>query len=619
MAKRKRKANKLNIYLGINSILLAWLALTTIIILGKYDILPFKYYIWILISLLILPGTIIFFMMRKKTKSIIKKILSGLSIILIIILSVALAYLNKTFRFLDKLGESGYMIENYSVIVLNNNKYNDIKDLENKSIGYNNQEGSNIEEALTKLDEQISSKKKEISDYNELVTTLYNEENDAIIIEESYKGIIEETNENFEKDTKVIYTIEVKKKTESIVKNVDVKKETFNIYITGIDTYGDISSVSRSDVNIIATVNPDTHQVLLTTIPRDYYVQLDGTTGLKDKLTHAGIYGVEKSIKTLENLLEIEINYYVKVNFSSVERIIEALGGVEVYSEYTFQGASGTYFQRGYNYVNGKTALEFARTRKTVEGGDRTRGKNQQALIQAMLNKICSKEIITKYSSILNSLEGTFQTNMSTDKITDILKKQIDEMKPWNVTSISLDGSNGSEYTYSMPGQLLYVMIPDESTIENAKEKIKQVTDGIILDASYEENNGYVNNSTIARPVESKPKEEKPVEQIPAEQKPEEQKPVEKTPTEIKPKEEKIEKTNETKKEQEVTIPEPVIEQKPVEKTPTEIKPKEEKIETPDETKTETTVKEKKEESKEEKVESSDETETKKETEKSQS
>lgn len=525
MSKTKRKPNKLKIYLSIVSIILAWLSITTILILGKYNILPFKYFIWILIGLTLIPGTLIFFMFKKKTKPIIKKILSGISIVLIILLSVILFYLNKTFKFLDKLGESGYFIENYSVVVINNDKYNDIKDLKDKKIGYNNQETSNVLEAIEKLDQEVTSEKQEYKDYGELVETLYNEENDAILIEESYRGIIEETKEDFSKDTKVIFKIEVKKKAESIVKNVDVKKDTFNIYISGIDTYGDISSVSRSDVNIIATVNPATNQVLLTTIPRDYYVQLDGTTGLRDKLTHAGIYGIDKSIKTLENLLDIEINYYIKVNFSSVERIIEALGGVDVYSEYTFQGASGTYFQRGYNSVNGKQALEFARTRKTVEGGDRTRGKNQQALIQAMLNKICSKEIITKYTSILNSLEGTFQTNMPTEKITEIMKKQIDEMKPWNVTSISLDGSNGSEYTYSMPGQLLYVMIPDESTIENAKQKIKEVTDGTVLETSYGENTGNVNTptshqssqQTTQKPVETQPvvqTQEKPKENV---------------------------------------------------------------------------------------------------------
>ena len=513
MAKKKtKKIEKLKLYLAINSVLLIWLALTTLLIIGKYDILPFKYFILVIGAIILIPGLLVLLMQKKNIKPKIKKIASGISIILMLIFIMILFYLNKTFKFLNNLGETGYTIENYEVVVLSNSEYNEINDIENKNLGYYSQEQSHTDEALNKLDEIISVNKNNYENYDTLIESLYNEETDAIIIEESYRGIIEEANENFSKDTKVIYKIEVKYKTENIVKNVDVNKETFNIYISGIDTYGDISSVSRSDVNIIATVNPTTNQVLLTTIPRDYYVQLAGTTGLKDKLTHAGIYGIDTSIKTLENLLDIEINYYIKVNFSSVEKIIEALGGVDVYSEYTFQGASGTYFKTGYNRVNGAQALEFARTRKTVDGGDRTRGKNQQALIQAIIKKACSKEILTKYTSLLSSLEGTFQTNMSTDKITDIIKKQLDNMASWNVTSISLDGSNGSEYTYSYSWQLLYVMIPDETTIENAKEKIQKVTNGETLEATYIENTGSVNNPTKTT-QQTKTEETKPVEE----------------------------------------------------------------------------------------------------------
>lgn len=542
MKKNKTNNKKHKIYFIINSILLAWVSITTLLIIKKYDVLPFKYFIWILLAFILIPGIMIFLMLKKNIKSIIKKIISVFSIIFIIINVIALIYLNKTFKFLNTLVDTGYTIENYAVIVLKDKEYNDIKDIENKNIGYYNQEQSHIGEALTKLDELVTVNKSEYENYDVLVDKLYNEETDAIIMEESHREIIDETKENFTKDTKVIYTIEVKYKTEDIAKNVDVKKETFNIYLSGIDTYGDISSVSRSDVNIIATVNPTTHQILLTTIPRDYYVQLAGTTGLKDKLTHAGIYGIDTSIKTLENLLDIEINYYIRVNFSSVERIIEALGGVDVYSEYTFQGASGTYFQNGYNRVNGSQALEFARTRKTVDGGDRTRGKNQQALIQAIIKKACSKDIITKYSSLLNSLEGTFQTNMPMDKITDLVKKQIDDMAQWNITSISLDGSNGSEYTYSYSWQLLYVMIPDESTIENAKAKIKEVSDNQILEGSYIENTGSVNN-----PGQSKPQTEKKEEPKKEEEKEEKKK----TTTETKPVEQtKPTETVEPKKEE---------------------------------------------------------------------
>lgn len=510
---KTRKINKFNVYAMALSLLLGWLSITNILIITKYDVLPLKFWLPLMIPLLLIPGLLIFFMLRKKVKPKIKKILSGISIIFTIFFIVLLFYVNKTFNFINKLGETGYTTENYSVIVLSDSNCNKIEDIDTKKLGYYNNEMSNIEEALTKIEEVITVNKIKNDNYAALVDSLYKKENDAILIEESYRGIIEETNENFSEETKVIYTIEIEKKSEDISKNVNVKNETFNIYISGIDTYGKISSVSRSDVNIVATVNPTTHQVLLTTIPRDYYVQLDGTTGYKDKLTHAGIYGIDKSIKTIENLLNIEINYYIKVNFSSVEKLVDALGGVDVYSQYTFVGTGGSRFINGYNRVNGKQALEFARTRKTISGGDRTRGKNQQALIQAMLNKACSKEIITRYSSILSSLEGSFQTNMSTNEITDIIKKQINEMKPWNVTSISLDGTGASMETYSYKTQKLYVMVPNEETIENAKTKINQVINGETLESSYQENDGIVNtpikqtkptnNTTTVKPSET--------------------------------------------------------------------------------------------------------------------
>ena len=491
---KKRKLSKYQMYLAINSLILSWATLLLTLLITKYDILPIKYLIPTLAIEILIPLVLIFFMLKKNIKKKIKTILSAVSIITIILYSVLSVYIKKTYNFIEQIVDDGYIIENYSVITLNNNKYNELKDLENKTIGYYKNETSGIGEALEKLNQETTILNKELKDHKTLIDNLYNEQVESIIIEESYRPIIEETTSDFNEKTKVIYKIEIKRKKDEIVKNVDVKNETFNMYISGIDMYGNISSVSRSDVNIVATVNPQTHQILLISIPRDYYVQLDGTDGYKDKLTHAGIYGIDKSVKTIENLLDIEINYYIKVNFSSVEKMIDTLGGVDVYSEYSFIGYENSTFKQGFNRVNGKQGLEFARTRKTVEGGDRTRGENQEALIQAILNKAISKEIITKYSSILNSLNGSFQTNMPMDKITDLVKKQINDMSKWTVTSISLDGYDASRYTYSYGGAPLYVMEPNEDSIIEAQQKIKEITDGEIFEGSYKENiSGKVN------------------------------------------------------------------------------------------------------------------------------
>ena len=413
-------------------------------------------------------------------------------------------YFNVTFGFLNNITSKNYKIENYIVVVNKDSSSEKIEDLKNKKISYVNSEMYKMDKAIETLKKKISFESIVEEDYDLMLKKLYEENIDAIVLEQSYKDILvesssEEDNNSlyntFNDKTKIIYTFEIKiEETKEEEQNVNVVGEPFNIYISGIDTYGKISSVSRSDVNIVATVNPKTKQVLLTTIPRDYYVQLNGTTGYKDKLTHAGVYGVDKSLKTIEDLLDIKINYYVKVNFTSLIKMVDAVNGIDVYSKYSFKGEKYT-FKAGYNHMNGEQALEFSRTRKTLAGGDRARGENQEAVIAALIDKVCSKTIITNYISILDSLDDSFVTNMEESKITDLIKMQLNDMSKWNVTSISLDGTNGYDYTYSYKNQKLYVMIPIESTITSAKSKIKAVFDGEKLDSSYEEFDG--SSSTV--------------------------------------------------------------------------------------------------------------------------
>ena len=514
---KKRKISKFQLYLVLNSLILVGTTTVLTLLITKHDILPTKYLILALSLGILIPLLIIFFMLKKKTKKIIKIILSVISILIIGAYAVGSIYIKKTYNFIEEIIDDGYVIENYSVITLKNSEYTELSLLDSKKIGYFKSESPAVPQALDQIKENIQFTEKEYNDQSKLIEGLYNKKTEGIIIEESYRPIIEETTPDFSENTQVVYKMEIKRKKDEIVKNVDVKNEAFNIYISGIDTYGNIASLSRSDVNIVATINPQTHQMLLVSIPRDYYVQLAGTEGsYKDKLTHAGIYGVDKSVKTIENLLDIDINYYIKVNFSSVEKIIDTLGGVDVYSQYTFIGYENSTFKKGFNRVNGKQGLEFARTRKTVQGGDRTRGENQEALIQAMLNKATSKEIITKYTSILNSLNGSFQTNMPVDKITDLIKKQLNDMSKWTVTSISLDGYDARRYTYSYSGGQLYVMVPNEQSIEEAKQKINDVLDGEIFESSYIENStGQVNipQTIYVAPEPVEPPKEEPVKE----------------------------------------------------------------------------------------------------------
>ena len=300
----------------------------------------------------------------------------------------------------------------------------------------------------------------------------------------------------FVEKTKVIYKFTIIVKTSSVSKDLDVTRKPFNIYISGIDTYGEISSVSRSDVNMVVTVNPKTRQILLTSIPRDYYVPLHGKTGYNDKLTHAGLYGVDTSIQTVEDLLDIDINYYVKVNFSSVIKIVDALDGVEVLSDYSFTSIDGYNYTKGYNKVNGEEALSFARERKAFSAGDNQRVKDQQALLEAMFRKCISPSMIVKYNSFLNSVEGSFVTNMPVDRLKALVKLQIAKKYKWIITANSLDGENSSNYTYSYSASKLYVMEPIEESVDYASKLIKSVIDGEKLDPTYDGNASDVHKVT---------------------------------------------------------------------------------------------------------------------------
>ena len=470
------------------------LLLLSIIVL---NVLPTKFLLIVLVALIILDLIILLFSFFKKLKTKKGKIIYFICIILYTILSlVGTAYLIKTILFMGNLIGGNYKTENYSVIVLKESGYEDINDIENKKIGYLSDDEEDILELKSQLKKKVSINYEEYNDSLNLGNDLIGKKIDSIVIEDSYKSILSEYNENFDDVTKVIYTFSIKVKVDSITKDANVTREPFSVYISGIDTYGTISSVSRSDVNIVATVNPETNQVLLISIPRDYYVKLHGTTGYNDKITHAGIYGIDMSVKTIEDLLGIDINYYVKVNFTSVVDIVNALDGIDVYSEYTFKSYSGYYFKQGYNHMNGEQALDFARTRKAFATGDRQRGKNQEAVIEALIKKCSSAAIIKNYTSLLSSLEGKFQTNMSSKQITSLAKYQLDKMPDWNVTSISLDGSDGNNYTYSFSGSTSYVMIPNEDSIKAAQEALQEILGSTVRDTTYNKSSINQKNAT---------------------------------------------------------------------------------------------------------------------------
>lgn len=241
-----------------------------------------------------------------------------------------------------------------------------------------------------------------------------------------------------------------------------VLPQPFTIYISGIDTYGEVSETSRSDVNLIAVVNPKTYQILLVTTPRDYYVPIPGVSGgQKDKLTHAGIYGIDASMRTLGELYETDINYYARLNFTSLIDIVDTLGGVDVYSELAFQTGteSGCIVdvQEGWNHLNGEQALAFSRERHALADGDNQRGKNQQAVLTAMLRKCLSPTMLLKAGTIMNQVSSEVETNLSQAQINSLIKYQLNKNATWTIQSVAATGTNDKGYCYSSGDTPLFI------------------------------------------------------------------------------------------------------------------------------------------------------------------
>lgn len=481
MAKGTRAKKKLPFIYKLFAILLA---IVTIILVGSIlylNVLNLLFLI-VVLGVIFLISTFIILLITKSRK---KKLGLFVSIILILIYSFISYYILKTTDFLNNLNLN-YKTYNYSVVVLKTSPYEKLGDISNLEMGYLDDGTPETKKALSKVQKKIELEPSKYEDSHTLANKLLDESVSSILIENSYLDMLNESIENddktFKDSIRVIYSFSIVVNTSSIAKDINVTKKPFNIYVSGIDTFGEISSVSRSDVNMIISVNPETRQILLTSVPRDYYVKLHNKSGYKDKLTHAGLYGVDMSIKTLEGLLDIEINYYVKVNFSSVINIVNAIGGVTVYSDYSFTSIDNYNYTKGYNKVNGEEALSFARERKSFATGDRQRVKNQQAVFKAIFEKCTSKSIITKYSKLLDSLSGSFVTNMSTSRLTSLIRLQLSKNYKWNITTNSLEGGDGSNYTYSAPSVKAYVMVPKEESVMYAKELINKVIGGEVLD-----------------------------------------------------------------------------------------------------------------------------------------
>lgn len=452
----------------------------SIILLGYFvttlNVLPKKYFIPFMI-VLVLWSIILTFMTIKAKKKFLMILTVIVMILSIILNSVGIYYVYNTNKFFKNLTEVTET-KQYYVIVKKDSKYEKLKDLKNKEIGLFDSETKNYNSAIKKLDSSIKINHKKYDNMSDLVNDLLENKTDSILINSNVKEILDENIKEFKSNVKVIKKIDVTIKKEK--KQEEKNNESFNILVSGIDTKGDISTVSRSDVNIIISVNKKTHEIVLTSVPRDMQVQLHGTTGIKDKLTHAGIYGIDMSRQTLEDFLEIKIDYYVRVNFTSVVNIVDAIGGVDVDNDIAFT-RHGRYYAQGRIHMNGEDTLGYCRERYKMPSGDWNRGLHQEEVIKAIITKVStSTELLTNYSEIISSLGYLVQTNIPEDLAKEYIKDQIDTMPNWEINYYAVGGS-GSDYQelYSMPGMKLYVTLPNEEHRQHAHKVITSVNAGI--------------------------------------------------------------------------------------------------------------------------------------------
>ena len=361
-------------------------------------------------------------------------------------------------------------------MVLEDSKIDNIKDLNNSKIGI--YKSKNMETAIEKLQKEIVINYIEYENIESMFEALQDGKIKAVMITDSIKELVSTELSEMNLNLKEIYNIAIAIKKKDIVKIVDVTKEPFTIFVAGGDSFGSIDHVTNTDVNMLITVNPRRKEVLLTSIPRDYYVNLPSFgDNSYDKLTHAGYYGIEESVKAIEKLLDVDINYYVKVNFSTVVGVIDAIDGVDVNSDYSFcVTTTGVCVKKGMNHLTGYQAMMFARERKSFSDGDVQRVKNQQKVLEAIIDKVTSStKIITNFSNILDSVSDSLNTNLDTKSINKFVKMQLKDMSSWDIESINLVGKNAySTQTYTFPGTKLYVMEQDKESVDNAKNKLKE-------------------------------------------------------------------------------------------------------------------------------------------------
>ena len=472
----------------ISAILGLIFAISSIIFIFKvltFGLLPAKFFYLLFGVLLILNLLYFFLTLRKKAGKIIRIILGILAILFSVGLFLGGLKIDGLNGFLDKNFNDDKKYAIYNVIISKDSSKKSLNDLVGAELFTFEESLPEVSDADLTSATKTSIKNSSLVFKNDIETVmsrpLKSTSSASVINNGTFESYLA-ANEGYEAKIKIIGEIKVEIKAVEKPKtdvSKNLAKKPFLLYISGIDTRtGTMPSRSLSDVNILAAINPATKKILLVNIPRDSYVLVHGDNGLRDKLTHAGSRGgLQLSTATIEDLFGLKIDRNIRVNFNFVTKLVDSIGGITVTNDLnrtlTLEGCT---YKPGDNAVDGKCALRFARERKSYDSGDRHRGENQQQIITRIINKISSnKSIILGYEKILSAIDGSFESNLTSENITSLVRLQLDEMSPWRVESYNVNGSGRLTKTHSYPNQNLYVMDIDQTTLSTAKTKLEAV------------------------------------------------------------------------------------------------------------------------------------------------
>ena len=478
---RRLKENKTSKFQQSFNIILLFLYIVLtcflLFLIFRYHILAVSYFNLLLAAIMVVIALVALFLISNRKA---KKLTLIMLLLSIVASSLALVGVHQFVSLANHLNAtSNYSSYSISVAVLADSEIDNVSQLSSVTAPTKT-DAENIKKLLDdiKTSQNKDLKVEDSSSYLAAYKSLLDGETKAIVLNSVFENLIEQEYPDHAQKIKKIYTKELTKTVEAPKSS---QNKAFNIYISGIDTYGPISSVSRSDVNIIMTVNQETKKILLTTTPRDAYVPIaDGGNNQNDKLTHAGIYGVDASIHTLENLYGIDLNYYARLNFTSFLKLIDLLGGVDVNNDQEFTSLHGNYhFPVGNVHLDSEQALGFVRERYSLANGDGDRGRNQQKVISAIVQKLSSAEALKNFDDIMQSLQDSVQTNMPPETMVSLVNAQLVSGGKYTVITRDLKGTGRMDLpSYAMPDSSLYMLEVDPNSLETLKTEIKDIMEG---------------------------------------------------------------------------------------------------------------------------------------------